>query len=156
MSTADTIRPAAVYLDLSFPGKDEAIEGLCRLAAELKGLSPESILNPVRERERLGSTGVGGGVAIPHGKTDELEEVLLVLARTKPQEALDWDSPDRRPVKLLALVVSPAKATTDHMRVLLSLGRIWKTGQNIEAMLEAPDKESFLRLFLELSAQSAA
>ncbi|MDR1657075.1 MAG: PTS sugar transporter subunit IIA [Deltaproteobacteria bacterium] len=135
----------SVWLDIKVGSKTEAIDEMCGFAARALGLEKALLLEVVVERENLGSTSVGGGVAIPHGKTDLVDEVFLFLARTAPGwELTDCDSPDGRPVRLLALLLIPDKPDQDHLRALAALGRLWRTPQNINLMLEAKDAKSFL------------
>jgi PTS system nitrogen regulatory IIA component len=152
MELEKIINQDAVWLDFEASDKTEAIEHLCGFAANVLGLEKDPILQVVFERESLGSTAVGGGVAIPHGKTDLVDGVFLFMARTAlGWELTDFDSPDGRPVRLLALLLSPEKPDPDHLRVLAVLGRLWKTPQNLNLMMAAKDNRSFLETLLSLS-----
>ncbi|MDR2443496.1 MAG: PTS sugar transporter subunit IIA [Deltaproteobacteria bacterium] len=150
------ITQEAVCLNFEANDKTEAIDSLCGFAAKVLGLEKGPILEVVSERESLGSTAVGGGVAIPHGKTSLVDTVFLFMARTAPGfELTDFDSPDGRPVRLLALLLSPEKPDPDHLKVLAVLGRLWKTPQNLNLMMAAKDSRSFLETLLSLTGFSS-
>lgn len=142
-------------MDLTTQDKTEALTHLCGQAARILRRQAGELISAVLEREQLGATAVGGGVAIPHGKVAGLGDPFLALARATP--GIDWgpDAPDGQPVQILALVLSPLSATTDHLKVLALLGRLWNTPENLRLLLSAPDKESFRGLFLELAAIAA-
>ncbi|MDR2142650.1 MAG: PTS sugar transporter subunit IIA [Deltaproteobacteria bacterium] len=155
MDLKQFLTPEAIILDLTATTYPEALTTMCQLAARLLRRQLAEILEPVLERENLGPTAVGGGVAIPHGKVPGLSEVFLTLARIAPGAELAVDSPDGQPVKILTLVLSPMTPTSGHLRVLALLGRLWKTPKNLSLLLAAPDQETFYRLFLELAAIAA-
>lgn len=142
-------------MDLAAPNKTEALTRLCDLAARLLRGQREEILAAVMDREKLGSTAVGGGVAIPHGKIAGLNEVFMILARVAPGADIGFDGPDGQPVRLLALVLSPLLATTEHLMVLALLGRSLNSPENLRLLMSAPGKESFYALFMELAASAA-
>ncbi|MDR1546805.1 MAG: PTS sugar transporter subunit IIA [Deltaproteobacteria bacterium] len=146
----------SVWLDFAPEDKQQAIVELSRFAAERLGLDPSAVADVVLGREQLGSTALGGGVALPHGKTPMLGEAALFLARTASGLNLDFDSPDGRPVRLLALLLSPQRPSPEHLKVLSALGRIWKAPENVSALLTAPDCQSFLDVFLLLAGEEPA
>ncbi|MDR2455406.1 MAG: PTS sugar transporter subunit IIA [Deltaproteobacteria bacterium] len=147
----------SVLLDLEAKGAAQAISFLCAFAAKALGAEPAAVLGPVLEREALGSTAVGGGVAIPHGKTPLVESVKLFMARTAQGfELSDYDSPDGRPVRLIALLLGPERLDPDHLKVLAVLGRLWRSPENVNQMMAAKDPESFLETLLSLSGPTPA
>ena len=151
------INKDSVWLDLKADGAKQAISDLCAFAAKSLGLEREAILGPVREREALGSTAVGGGVAIPHGKIAPVGSVRLFMARTAPDyELSDYDSPDGRPVRLIALLLGPERLDPDHLKVLAVLGRLWRSPENVNQMMAAKDPQSFLETLLSLSGPTPA
>jgi PTS system nitrogen regulatory IIA component len=153
----DILSKADVRLDLEARSKSEAIGDLCAMAAAALGLEKGPLLEVVEEREQLGSTAVGGGLAIPHGKTVLVDSVCLFMARTAPGfELSDYDTPDGRPVRLLALILSPVRLDPDHLRVLAVLGRLWKSPQNVNLMMAAKDGQSFRETLTSLSGPAAA
>ena len=157
MEALDILKNADVWLDLEARTKSEAIGRLCGLAAGALGVDRDPVLEVVEERERLGSTAVGGGLAIPHGKTALVDSVCLFMARTAPGfELADYDTPDGLPVRLLALILSPVRLDPDHLKVLAVLGRLWKSPGNVNLMMGAKDGESFRATLTSLSGPAAA
>jgi mannitol/fructose-specific phosphotransferase system IIA component (Ntr-type) len=157
MDLANIISEEAVLLELEARTSNDAIGELCAFAAKSLGLKRSAVLKPVMEREALGSTAVGGGVAIPHGKTALVDSALLFMARTAPGfELSDYDSPDGRPVKLIALLLGPERIDPDHLKVLAVLGRIWRSPENVNQMMAAKDPQSFLEILLSLSGPPSA
>jgi PTS system nitrogen regulatory IIA component len=152
MDLRKALPPEAICFDLAADTKAQALEILCQQAARSLRLQTESIYFTVMERENLGSTAVGGGVALPHGKIPDLDRLFMILARTAPGKELDFDSPDGQPVRILALVLSSLTAASEHLQVLALLGRLWKTPENLRLLLSATDRETFYNIFMELAA----
>jgi PTS system nitrogen regulatory IIA component len=96
------------------------------------------------ERERLGSTAVGGGVAIPHCKLRGLKRAVVAVGRVEP--GVDFGAPDGLPVRAFFLVASPLDAPAEHLQVLSRVSRWIKTGQNVERLLSLRDRESIHEL----------
>jgi len=145
------ISPEDIWLDFEALDKTEAIEKLCAFAAALKGLDAAIVNKVVWDRELLGSTAVGGGVALPHGKTTLLNNIFMVLARTAPGLNLQFDSPDRQPIRLMARILSPVTATVEHLKVLAFFGRLWKSTEDMDAILTAKDRQTFCQVFRDLA-----
>lgn len=118
-----------------------AVAGL--LAAELRA-SPEALAERLLEREALGSTALGGGVAIPHCKLDGLSEVVVAIARL--QQAIDYDAPDGAAVRLLLVVLSPAATPAAHLRALAMISRWLKEPNTVPALLRAAGRDAMLQL----------
>ncbi|MDR1487113.1 MAG: PTS sugar transporter subunit IIA [Deltaproteobacteria bacterium] len=151
MPTEKMIDQNCVWLDFKPPDKDEALKELCRFAASRIGLNEKAVLTVVSDREKLGSTAVGRGLAIPHGKTSLVDGVHIFFARTLPGLDLDFDSPDGEPIRLLVLVLSPQQFHSDHLKILTTLGGIWKSTQNIDDLMAADDPQAFAATFAALS-----
>jgi PTS system nitrogen regulatory IIA component len=157
MDLANIINEDAVLLNLAAKTSREALAALCALAGQALGLDHREVLKAVLEREALGPTAVGGGVAIPHGKSALVDSVALFMARTAPGFELgDQDSPDGRPVRLLALILGPDRLDPDHLRVLALLGRLWRSPENVSQMMAAKDERSFLETLLNLAGTAPA
>lgn len=147
----------AVWLGLEAKNAAQAISDMCSFAAKSLGLDSESVLKPVKERESLGSTAVGGGVAIPHGKTALVDSINLFMARTAPgYELSDYDSPDGLPVRLIALLLGPERLDPDHLKVLAVLGLLCRSPENVNQMMAAKDAQSFIETLLALSGSAPA
>jgi len=116
------ISPKAIQAHLRAGSKKKALQQLSMQAADLTGVPHSVILNALLEREKLGSTGVGYGVAIPHARLDEIDRVYGVFARL--EDAVDFDSVDDRPVDLVFLLLAPKSASVDHLKALHRVSRL--------------------------------
>lgn len=118
----DLISPDAVIASLRATSKKQALQELARKAAELTGLEERRIFEVLLERERLGTTGVGNGIAIPHGKLPELTRLYGIFARL--DKPIDFDSIDDEPVDLIFLLLAPESAGADHLKALARVSRL--------------------------------
>jgi PTS system nitrogen regulatory IIA component len=121
MDLSDLIRPEAVVGSLKANSKKQAIQAIAERAAVLTGLEEREIFDTLLQREKLGSTGVGGGIAIPHGKLARLDRIFGLFARLpKP---IDFEALDDQPVDLLFLLLAPEGAGADHLKALARIAR---------------------------------
>jgi len=114
-----------VFLDLQATVKDEALPEIVRQLEENEVFTAKeasSALRALREREKLGSTGIGNGVAIPHAKTKGVKEMVVALARSK--EGIEFQSIDGEPVQLVFLIVSPAAEQEQHLDMLRWMSKL--------------------------------
>lgn len=126
MVLTDYLTTRHIWTGFQANGKAEALAALCRRAAGLAGLEEEAVLKVVLDREALGSTGVGGGVALPHGKSALVDRPVLVLAISPG--GVDFDSLDGRPVHIFALLVTPLGGDgREHLSLLARLGGLFKS-----------------------------
>lgn len=136
MALTDYITEDHILTDFRAVGKPEALESLCRFAASLRGLDQGPVLQVVLEREELGSTGLGGGVAIPHGKSPLVKTPLLILAVAP--DGVDFDSIDGQPVRVFVLMLTPQDGDArEHLQLLARLGAIFKSQSAVEEFLTA-------------------
>ena len=117
-------------------------------------LKARDVVFSVMERERLGSTGVGYGVAIPHARLEGLEEVRAVFARL--ETPLDYDAIDDRPVDLVVLLLAPADAGGDHLKALAQISRLLRREDMRARLRSAPTAESLHLLLTEDREANAA
>lgn len=122
MDLSDLVAPQSVIASLKATSKKQALQMLAAKAAEQTGLSERDIFTTLLERERLGSTGVGHGVAIPHGKLAGLNEVVGLFARA--QSPLDFEALDDQPVDLLFVLLAPEGSGADHLKALARIARV--------------------------------
>lgn len=123
MKFRDFLRPEAIRIHMSAADKQGLIEKLVDLMAGVYKLGkPDDILKAVMERESLMSTGVGKGVALPHGKSDSVRELVGCLATVEP--GVDFSSPDESPVRIAILLVAPSHETGPHIRALAHISRV--------------------------------
>ncbi len=135
MNIADIISKKAVLDNVQAASKRELIQCLSNRIATLSGLDDRVIFDAVWERENLGSTGYGEGVAFPHARIDGLDKVCGMFARL--DEPVDFDSLDGKPVDLVFLLISPENSGADHLTALAALSRILKTEGSCEKLRKA-------------------
>ena len=136
----------AIILEMKATSKESALRELAGVAATQCGRFTEEILyNVLLEREAVGSTGVGNGVAIPHGKIAGLDSILVCFGRSR--EGVDFDAIDNRPVHLFVLLLSPAATATEYLRALAGISRMLKHEGSRERLLESTSKEEIRALF---------
>ena len=114
--------PDAVFPNLHVTSKTQAFQILSQRAAEISGLPSHTILDALLQRERLGTTGIGDGVAIPHGRLRNVSGLLGLFARL--DAAIDFEAEDGRPVDLIFLLLAPASAGADHLAALAQVSRL--------------------------------
>lgn len=153
MELDDFLAPAAVIADLRTPTKKQLLQQLSHRAAALVGLDERRLLDTVMERERLGSTGFGGGVAIPHGKVDGLDRVFGLFARLGTP--IDYDALDRQPVDLVFLLLAPTGAGADHLKALAAVSRTFRD-RAVTAKLRGSTSADALYAMLTNGAHSRA
>src|SRR5947208_16788036 len=122
MPLADLVAPSAILPALKVNGKKQALQELAAKAAELSGLNERAILEILLQREKLGSTGVGGGIAIPHGKLPKLTRLFGLFARL--ERPIDFEALDGQPVDLIFLLLAPEGAGADHLKALARVARL--------------------------------
>ena len=122
MPLHDLLAPEAVIPALRVNGKKQALQELSERAAKVSGLSGREIFDSILQRERLGSTGVGDGIAIPHCKLAKCPRIFGVFARL--ERPIDFEALDGLPVDLIFLLVAPETAGADHLKALAMIARI--------------------------------
>ena len=107
----------------------------------------QDIYETLMEREKLGSTGIGENVAIPHGKSDELTQIITVFARSLG--GIDFESLDQKPVHFVCMVIAPAHSTGQHLKALARISRLFKNQNLREGILKAEDSNAIYSILLE-------
>jgi PTS system nitrogen regulatory IIA component len=153
MPLTDLVVPNAVIPALKVNSKKQAIAELAAKAAALTGQSERDILEILLQREKLGSTGVGNGVAIPHGKLPKLGELFGLFARL--DRPVDFEALDNQPVDLIFLLLAPEGAGADHLKALARVARLLRDPSVVEKLRSSRDAES-LYAVLALTPASAA
>lgn len=142
------LSPGDVIADMASRGKEEALAELAsRIQARLQGIDPAELIRILLERERLGSTGIGDGVAIPHGKVKSVDELLLVFGRSRV--GVDFNSLDGRPAHLFFLLVAPDQAVGEHLKMLARISRILKDPATRKRLMDAPDSAAIYDVIKE-------
>jgi len=154
MDLSDLIGEDAVIAALKAQSKKQVLQELCGKAARLTGLSEREIFDTILQREKLGSTGVGNGVAIPHGKLRSIDRIVGVFARlAKP---VDFDALDDQPVDLIFLLLAPEGAGADHLKALARIARLLRDGQVAEKLRATDKADALYALLINPSDQAAA
>ena len=122
MEVTDLLDPSGVIPNLRVTGKRQALQELARRAATLIGEDEHKIFESLREREQLGSTGIGNGTAVPHGRIPGFKRALTMFARL--EKPIDFDAIDSQPVDLIFLLLTPADAGADHLKALARISRL--------------------------------
>ncbi|MBL8670709.1 MAG: PTS IIA-like nitrogen regulatory protein PtsN [Alphaproteobacteria bacterium] len=121
MTLTDLLHPDAVIANLRVSSKKQALQEIAKRAAGQTGQAERSIFEVLLERERLGSTGVGNGIAIPHGKLPGIQRICGLFARL--HHPIDFEAIDEQPVDLLFLLLAPEGAGADHLKALARISR---------------------------------
>ena len=137
MELAEILADRAVLACSGVQSKQQLFEELAKRAAELTGLDGNDILEAITNREALGSTGLGNGIAIPHGKTAGIKKVTAVFARL--DQPIEFDAVDDQPVDLIMLLLAPAGAGADHLKALSRVARLLRTEAVVEELRRAGD-----------------
>ena len=154
MTLTDLIAPAAVIPALKVNGKKQAIQELAARAAELTGQSERAILEVLLQREKLGSTGVGNGIAIPHGKLPKLGRLFGLFARL--ERPIDFEALDSQPVDLVFLLLAPEAAGAYHLKALARVARLLRDPEVTRKLRESGDADAIYAVLAMPPASSAA
>lgn len=153
MSLTDLIAPNAVIPALKVTSKKQTIQELAAKAAELTGHNERVIAEILLQREKLGSTGVGNGIAIPHGKLPKLNRLFGMFARL--EHPVDFEALDNQPVDLIFLLLAPETAGADHLKALARVARLLRD-PDVGHKLRASQDAAALYAVLALPSASAA
>jgi len=153
MPTTDLVAPNAIIPALKVNGKKQALQEVSAKAAELTGQNDRAILEILLQREKLGSTGVGGGVAIPHGKLAKLSAVFGLFARL--ERAVDFEALDGQPVDLIFLLLAPEGAGADHLKALARVARLLRDPEVARKLRDSQDADAIYAVLALPSATAA-
>ena len=138
------LTPSHVSLDLQASSKKRLFEQAGLLFENLDGIAKNLVFDSLFARERLGSTGLGQGIAIPHGRIKGLKEALGALVRLA--QPVPFDAPDGNPVSLVFVLLVPEKANEKHLQILSELAQMFSDKALREAMSRAPDAAALYEL----------
>jgi PTS system nitrogen regulatory IIA component len=154
MGLQDLLSPEGVILNLKACCKREVLAALAVRASELTGVPADAIKATLLEREQLGSTGVGKGVAIPHGKIEGAGEVIGVLARL--DHPVPFEAIDDEPVDLVFLLLAPANAVAAHLKALARVSRLLRDEDARAALRAATSPEALFAIAVDPGKSHAA
>ncbi|MDH3974392.1 MAG: PTS sugar transporter subunit IIA [Deltaproteobacteria bacterium] len=148
MKILDILKEELIIAELKASAKKEAIEEMSRIAVKHdERLQFDTLMDVLLEREKLGSTGIGDGVAIPHGKVGNIDEVIAVFARSS--EGVDFDSMDGKKTHLFFLLIAPENSTGAHLKALARISRLMKEPNFRMGLMEAKSREELYRAFAD-------
>ena len=154
MSVSDILPIAAVDANMAVTNKKGLFQQLSTAASRLSGVPAKEIVACLNAREKIGSTGFGGGAAIPHGKLDGLPHVFGYFARLA--QPVDFQAIDGIPVDLVFLLLSPPDAGADHLKALAAVSRIFRDRQLVAKLRGARSKDALFALLAGADARDAA
>jgi PTS system nitrogen regulatory IIA component len=147
MKITDVLSQESILADLQAQNKKSIIKELGTPVARIAGVNQEDLVRVLMERERLGSTGIGGGIGIPHGKMKDLE--TLVLGFGLSRKGVDFESIDNQPTHIFFLLLTPENSTGLHLKLLARISRILKNDPFKERLMHAADGEEIYSIIKE-------
>ena len=154
MEIIDLITPQGMFPNLQVTSKKQVLQALSRRAAEITQEHERTIFEVLLARERLGTTGVGAGVAIPHGKLPGLDRIFGVFARL--DSAVDFEAVDDQPVDLLFLLLAPESAGADHLKALARVSRLLRDKETCDKLRGTETALALSFLLTETTTSHAA
>ena len=154
MEITDLLSTEGVIANLKASSKKQSLQNLAKKAAENSGLHERVIFEVLMERERLGTTGVGNGIAIPHGKLSNLDQLYGLFARL--ESPIDFQAIDEQPVDLIFLLLAPESAGADHLKALARVSRLLRDKKTCEKLRGSDSAEALYALLTETAATRAA
>jgi len=154
MQLSDLISTDGVMPSLKVSSKKQALQELAEAAAVITGLPSRDIFETLLQRERLGSTGLGHGIAIPHGKLPGLDRLYGIFARL--DTAIDFDSLDGQKVDLMFLLLAPESAGVDHLKALARVSRMLRDSAVATKLRGSDDGAALYAILTEPAASHAA
>ncbi len=154
MPLSELLIPEAVLPALRVQSKKQALQEISAAAARLTGIDEGEIFSTLLQRERLGSTGIGEGIAIPHGKLPSMSRLIGLVARL--ERPIDFEAIDGQPVDLLFLLLAPEGAGADHLKALARVARALRQPALVERARAARDGAALYAVLTQSSAPQAA
>ena len=153
MEIRDILSPEAVICGLKAANKKQALQEMSRQAAAVTALNEKRIFETLLERERLGTTGVGNGIAIPHGKLPKLNKLFGLFARL--ERPVEFEALDGQPVDLVFLLLAPEAAGADHLKALARVARLLRDADVARKLRDSRDAEALYAVLAMPSASAA-
>jgi nitrogen PTS system EIIA component len=154
MPLTDLVAPNAIIPALKVNNKKQVLQELAARAAALTGQNEKTIFDTLMQREKLGSTAVGSGIAIPHGKMATLTRLFGLFARL--DRPIDFEALDGQPVDLVFLLLSPEAAGADHLRALARVARLFRDPEIVRRLRDSRDAEAIYAVLTMPATTSGA
>lgn len=150
MQIADLLSPEGVVAALKVQGKKQLLQELSARASPLVRIPERRIYDTLTERERLGTTGVGQGIAIPHGRLANIDKIAGVFVRL--ETSIEYDAVDNQPVDLVFMLLAPEGAGADHLKALARVSRLLRNQAVCEKLRAAKSAEALYAILTEPAA----
>jgi PTS system nitrogen regulatory IIA component len=147
MKILDVLPKDAILADLKAVDKKGVLEELVTPIADISGINNEDLVKVLMERERLGSTGIGEGIGIPHGKVKDLNSLILGFGLSR--KGVDFDSMDGLPAHIFFLLITPENSTGLHLKLLAQISRILKNDLFKKKLLQATSRDEIYSVIKE-------
>lgn len=151
MLLSQLLTPARVRVPLAATDKAGVLRELAELLVQQSGGDPADVLRAVQEREQVLSTGVGFGIAIPHGRSPSLPELVAVAGRTT--QGVEFDALDSQPVQIFFMLVGPERCAGQHVKALSRIARLARSENLRRQLLAAQDGEAFYQALAEAESR---
>lgn len=153
MTLTDLISPESIIMPLKASGKKQALHELALVGARVTGLSDRELFETLLQRERLGSTGIGEGIAIPHGRSAHINRLYGIFARL--EKPIDFEALDGQPVDILFALIAPEGAGADHLKALARVARLLREASVLDRIRAALDPSAIYSILTGGEAQAA-
>jgi nitrogen PTS system EIIA component len=147
MKIMDMLNIEGINVDLKARDKKGILDELVAPVAEKTGTSHEKLVKVLQERERLGSTGIGGGIGIPHGKLKNLDTLILGFGLSR--QGVDFESMDSRPTHIFFLLLTPESSAGVHLKLLARISRLLKDDALKKRLMQAKAPEDVIAVIQE-------
>lgn len=154
MNLSELVHPDAVFASFKASSAKQVLQELGRRAADVYGLNCREVTEGLMARERLGSTAMGSGVAIPHARVSGTNRIVGMLMRL--EKPVDLEAPDGQGVDLIMALLAPTEAGADHLRALARVSRLLRDHEMREKLRAAEDPAALHALLMDVSASRAA
>lgn len=154
MEIYDLITPASVIPNLRAANKRQALQDLSRRVAALAKLDEHRVFETLLEREQLGTTGIGAGTAVPHGRLPDLSRPVALFARL--EKPIEFDAIDSQPVDLIFLLLTPSDASADHLKALARISRLLRNRAICAKLRGTDDADAIYALLTDRTTSNAA
>ncbi|MFO7964535.1 MAG: PTS sugar transporter subunit IIA [Desulfobacterales bacterium] len=148
MKILEVLDKDAILSNLKSKDKKGILEELTEPVSQISHIKQETLVKVLMERERLGSTGIGGGIGIPHGKLKDLEKLILGFGLSK--KGVDFESMDGRPTYIFFLLITPENSTGLHLKLLARISRILKNDLFKEKLMNAGSQDEIYSIIDEV------
>ncbi|NIQ02649.1 MAG: PTS transporter subunit EIIA [Nitrospinaceae bacterium] len=148
MKLNEILKEDFIIADLAGKNKESVVHELVDFLFKKNAIqNKEALFTELMEREKLGSTGIGENVAIPHAKSEDIDHILTLFGRSV--EGLDFESLDKKPVHFVCLVIAPVTSTGHHLKALAKISRLLKSQNLREGILKAQNRQQIYSILLE-------